>query len=267
MLRQFSFTGLLAGVITVKLVTKVVSSANPLRRNGFTFKQFFVAHDRCAMKVGTDGVLLGATAPVSHARRVLDIGCGSGLIAMMLAQRSNAQTVIDAVELEPSAAAQAEENFLNSVWAQRLAVYAQDINAYAGEHQAEYDLIVSNPPYFESAVACRDEARNAARYTETLTHDALLECANKLLTPEGLFSVVLPYDIGLAFETLAHRKGWFSARRMAVRDRPGKPLNRLVLTLSRQSVERVDEELALRKSEGVYSEAFCALITDFYLNY
>ncbi|MFD3245423.1 tRNA(1)(Val) (adenine(37)-N(6))-methyltransferase TrmN [Rahnella aquatilis] len=248
-------------------MTNEVSSAKPLRRNGFTFKQFFVAHDRCAMKVGTDGVLLGATAPVSQARCVLDIGCGSGLIAMMLAQRSNTDTVIDAVELEPSAAAQAEENFRESLWAQRLAVYARDINAYARENTAKYDLIVSNPPYFESAVACRDDARNAARYTETLTHDALLECANKLITPAGLFSVVLPYDIGLAFETLAHQKGWFSAWRMVVRDRPGKPLNRVLLTLSRQSVERVDEELALRKSEGVYSEAFCALITDFYLNY
>jgi tRNA1Val (adenine37-N6)-methyltransferase len=248
-------------------VTKEVGSAKTLRRNGFTFKQFFVAHDRCAMKVGTDGVLLGATAPVSQARRVLDIGCGSGLIAMMLAQRSQAQTRIDAVELEPSAAAQADENFRESVWATRLAVYAQDITAYAAEHPSEYDLIVSNPPYFESAVACRDAARNAARYTETLTHDTLLECAKNLITPEGLFCVVLPYDIGLAFETLAHRQGWFSAWRMAVRDRPGKPLNRLLLTLSRQSVERVDKELALRKSEGVYSEAFCALITDFYLNY
>lgn len=267
MLRQFSFTGLLAGVITVKSVTREVSSAQPLRRNGFTFKQFFVAHDRCAMKVGTDGVLLGATAPVSKARRVLDIGCGSGLIAIMLAQRSSDETRIDAVELDPPAAAQADENFRESLWSHRLAVFAQDINVYAQEHPAQYDLIVSNPPYFESAVACRDEARNAARYTETLTHAALLDCAQRLITPEGLFSVVLPYDIGLAFEALAHQKGWYSAWQMAVRDRPGKPLNRLLLTLSRQAVAREDHELALRKSEGVYSEAFCALITDFYLNY
>ncbi|MFC6208562.1 tRNA1(Val) (adenine(37)-N6)-methyltransferase [Rahnella laticis] len=248
-------------------MAKEVSSARPLRRNGFTFKQFFVAHDRCAMKVGTDGVLLGATAPVSGAKRILDIGCGSGLIAIMLAQRSDPQTTIDAVELEPAAAEQAAENFRESVWAQRLSVFAQDINDYARQHPAEYDLIVSNPPYFESAVDCRDEARNAARYTETLTHAALLECAGKLITPQGLFSVVLPYDIGLAFETLANHQGWFTAWRMAVRDRPGKPLNRLLLTLSKQPVEKEEMELDLRKSEGIYSEAFCALIADFYLNY
>ncbi len=267
MLRQFSFTGLMAGAITVKLVTKEASSTQPLRRNGFTFKQFFVAHDRCAMKVGTDGVLLGATAPVTRARRILDIGCGSGLIALMLAQRSGPQTQIDAVELESAAAGQAAENFHESCWAKRLAVFEQDINLFAEAHPATYDLIVSNPPYFESAVACRDEARNAARYTETLTHDALLECAAKLITPDGVFSVVLPYEIGLAFETMAHQKGWFSHWRMAVRDRPGKPLNRLLLTLSKQPAELRDQELALRKSEGLYSEEFCALITDFYLNY
>lgn len=267
MLRQFSFTGLMAGAMTVKSVTKVVSSTQPLRRNGFTFKQFFVAHDRCAMKVGTDGVLLGATARVSHARRVLDIGCGSGLIALMLAQRSGPQTQIDAVELEPAAASQAAVNFSESVWSERMAVFAQDINEFARQHPTVYDLIVSNPPYFESAVACRDEARNAARYTETLTHDALLDCAAKLITPEGLFSVVLPYEIGMTFEATAHQKGWFSTGRMAVRDRPGKPLNRLLLTLSKLPADVVEEELALRKSEGIYSEAFCALITDFYLNY
>jgi len=267
MLRQFSFTGLMTGANTVKSVTKEVSSPQPLRRNGFTFKQFFVAHDRCAMKVGTDGVLLGATASVTHTRRILDIGCGSGLIAMMLAQRTDPQTQIDAVELQPAAASQAAENFAESIWAHRMAVYAQDINDYADEHQAAYDLIVSNPPYFESAVACRDEARNAARYTETLTHDALLDCAAKIITPEGVFSVVLPYDIGMTFEAMAHQKGWFSAWRMVVRDRPGKPLNRMLLTLSRQPADIVEQELALRKSEGIYSEAFCALITDFYLNY
>lgn len=248
-------------------VVNEVSTSQPLRRNGFTFKQFFVAHDRCAMKVGTDGVLLGAWTPVAQATRILDIGSGSGLIALMLAQRTSSSVVIDAAELDLPAADQAKENFHDSPWAERLNVFAQDINVVAQTHPCRYDLIVSNPPYFESAVTCRDEARNTARYTQTLTHSALLQCAEKLLTEQGLFCVVLPYDLGLTLESNAHQQGWFSSCRLAVRDRPGKALNRLLLVLSRQPAETDSQELNLRESEGVYSSEFRALIADFYLNY
>ncbi|TPG64257.1 methyltransferase domain-containing protein [Ewingella americana] len=254
-------------VITVNNVVNEVSVSQPLRRNGFTFKQFFVAHDRCAMKVGTDGVLLGAWASVEQASCILDIGSGSGLIALMLAQRTPSSVMIDAAELDLPAAEQAKQNFEASPWAKRLNVFAQDINVVAQTHPAQYDLIVSNPPYFESAVACRDEARNTARYTQTLTHSALLKCAEKLLMSRGVFCVVLPYELGLALESNAHQQGWFTVRRLAVRDRPGKVLNRLLLALSRQPAEADSHELDLREREGVYSPAFRALIADFYLNY
>lgn len=267
MLRQFWISGRLADGLTVKNVVKEVSASQPMRRNGFTFKQFFVAHDRCAMKVGTDGVLLGAWAPVVGATRVLDIGSGSGLIALMLAQRTDDAVMIDAVELDIPAAEQAAENFQSSPWAARLQVFAQDIHVVAQSHPAHYDLIVSNPPYFESAVACRDEARNTARYTETLTHAALLNCADKLLQPNGKFCVVLPYDLGLQLEAKAQQAGWFTFSRLAVRDRPGKPLNRLLLVLSKQPAEASLQEMDLREREGVYSPEFRALIADFYLNY
>src|SRR5699024_1890948 len=151
-------------------------STSVLRKGGFTFKQFFVAHDRCAMKVGTDGVLLGAWAPVDGVQSVLDIGSGSGLIALMLAQR-NTKLRVDAVELDSDAAVQAQGNFTESPWAERLHVINQDIVSYSQLHSVQYDLIVSNPPYFEPAVACRDEKRDQARYTATLTHDVLLESA------------------------------------------------------------------------------------------
>lgn len=242
------------------------SSDKPLRRNGFTFKQFFVAHDRCAMKVGTDGVLLGAWAPVANAQHILDIGSGSGLVALMLAQRSPAAN-IDAVELEASAAQQANENFIESPWAERLHVFAEDINQFALTHAQHYDVIVSNPPYFESAVACRDEARTTARYTETLTHDALLDCARALIKPDGQFCVVLPYDIGLAFERNAQSRGWFTGQRVDIRDRPGKPLNRMLLVLSLHPQQAIVQELAIREELNVYSNEFRQLITDFYLNY
>lgn len=249
-------------------MVKTHNAKSLLRRNGFTFKQFFVAHDRCAMKVGTDGVLLGAWVPIEGITRILDIGSGSGLIALMLAQRTASSVYIDAVELETSAAEQAGENFNESPWHDRLTVYPQDIHLFINEHQYCYDLIVSNPPYFESAVACRDEARSTARYTDSLTHEALLKCASSLLVPDGLFCVVLPYDIGLVFERNAHQHGWFTKERLDVQDRLGKPLNRMLLALSRMpSCCAKRQQLALRKEEGIYSSEFCQLITDFYLNY
>lgn len=238
-----------------------------LRGGGFTFKQFFVAHDCCAMKVGTDGVLLGAWVPVEKARKVLDIGCGSGLIALMIAQRSTSEVLIDGVELEPEAARQASSNAASSPWAERVRIYQQDVHQFAENHPHQYDLIVSNPPYFAPAVACRDEARDTARYTGSLTHDALLNCAEKLITPSGAFCVVLPHDLGIELSRLAIQQNWFVHCQVDIRDRPGKPLNRMLLTLSRQMGETEYQHLALRQSEGVYSPEFCQLISEFYLNY
>ena len=122
-------------------------STSVLRRNGFTFKQFFVAHDRCAMKVGTDGILLGAWAPVAGVKRILDIGTGSGLLALMLAQRTDESVTVDAVELDSDAAAQAQENVTQSPWADRVTVQAEDVQHWAARQTVKYDLIISNPPY------------------------------------------------------------------------------------------------------------------------
>jgi tRNA1Val (adenine37-N6)-methyltransferase len=240
---------------------------SPWRSGGFTFKQFFVAHDRCAMKVGTDGVLLGVWSPVAQVTHVLDIGTGSGLIALMLAQRTCAQTKIDAVELEVAAAQQAQENFSQSPWAQRLQLYAMDIHQFTHQTLRKYDLIVSNPPYFQPAVACRDQARHTARYTQTLTHEDLLSCAASLLTADGRFCVVLPYDIGLLFQQQAQQQGWYTLQRLDVRDSISKPFHRLLLTLSRQCQPLQQQQMTLRDEGGRYSAQFAQLVSDFYLNY
>nr|WP_256466221.1 tRNA1(Val) (adenine(37)-N6)-methyltransferase [Yersinia ruckeri] len=253
--------------ILVINVSEQLEKKPTLRRGGFTFKQFFVAHDRCAMKVGTDGVLLGAWVPLQQARRVLDIGCGSGLIALMIAQRSSPQVQIDGVELENDAAAQASENAQASPWRDRIQIYATDVHEFAKTHVHQYDLIVSNPPYFAPAVACRDAARNTARYTGSLTHGALLDCAERLMTPEGRFCVVLPHAIGEDLAALARQQGWFVRQQVDVRDRLGKPLHRMLLVLARQDGEMLHQHLPLRKAEDVYSDVFCQLISDFYLHY
>ncbi|MDC6117884.1 methyltransferase [Serratia rubidaea] len=259
MLRRFSSQ--------VPIVNSQSKASFKPRRGGFTFKQFFVAHDRCAMKVGTDGVLLGAWAPVKAVRRALDIGCGSGLIALMLAQRTADEVQIDAVELDAAAAAQAHDNADASPWPQRIRVHQQDIEPFSRQQTAAYDLIVSNPPYFAPAVACRDRARDAARYTETLTHDVLLDCAERLLQPDGTLCVVLPYEIGEAFAAGALQRGWHLAQRVNVSDRADTARHRILLALTRTPQACVESDLAIKQADGDYSPPFRRLIADFYLFY
>lgn len=198
---------------------------------------------------------------------MLDIGSGSGLIALMLAQRSGDEVTIDAVELDEAAAGRARENAAESPWPQRIRVHAQDIHHYAQQHAAEYDLIVSNPPYFEPAVACRDQARHNARYTETLTHDALLACAAQLLAEQGTFCVVLPHDIGAEFERLAQQNGWQTAAKVNVSDRADTPLHRVLLALTRRETPLREQALAIKQADGSYTDDFRRLIADFYLFY
>lgn len=163
-------------------------STSVLRRNGFTFKQFFVAHDRCAMKVGTDGILLGAWAPVAGVKRITDIGTGSGLLALMLAQRTDENVIIDAVELDVDAAQQAQENIAQSPWMHRVNVHTEDVQQWVPRQTVRFDLIISNPPYYEQGVECATPQREQARYTTTLDHQVLLTLAADSITEEG-FSV------------------------------------------------------------------------------
>lgn len=137
------------------------------------------------MKVGTDGILLGAWAPVAGVKRILDIGTGSGLQALMLAQRTEEHVTIDAVELDPQAARQASENAADSPWAERIRVECADVLTWAPEQTARYDLIVSNPPYFTPGVECGTPEREQARYTGSLDHKALLTSAAELISEEG----------------------------------------------------------------------------------
>ena len=236
-----------------------------LRANGFTFKQFFVAHDRCAMKVGTDGVLLGAWAPVANVRRVLDIGTGSGLIALMLAQRTADSVQIDAVELDEAAAQQAAENVAASPWPQRIRVHQADILAWTADCDQRYSLIVSNPPYFAPGSDCATPERASARYTDSLSHEALLGCAEQLIAEEGFFCVILPESAGNSLVEMALRRGWHLRFRTDVADNETRPPNRVMLALSPQPGEQMWDRMTIRGSDQHYSEAHCSLTRDFYL--
>ncbi len=236
-----------------------------LRADGFTFKQFFVAHDRCAMKVGTDGVLLGAWVPVARVKRALDIGTGSGLIAMMLAQRTDSHVLIDAVELDGAAAAQAKENAAQSPWTSRISVHHQDIISWAEKCEARYSLIVSNPPFFSPGTACSSPERDAARATHTLDHAVLLNCAETLIDEDGFFCVILPEEAGNRFVDIAVARGWFLRFRNDIADNETRLPHRVMIGLSPQQGEQLQERMVIRGPDQRYSDAYCSLTRDFYL--
>ncbi|WP_455425435.1 tRNA1(Val) (adenine(37)-N6)-methyltransferase [Dryocola sp. LX212] len=236
-----------------------------LRRDGFTFKQFFIAHDRCAMKVGTDGTLLGAWAPVANVKSVLDIGTGSGLLALMLAQRTGDDVPIDAVELDPVAAEQAAENASTCPWASRINVHCADIREWAQQASQRYNLIVSNPPFFEQGSTCASPERAQARYTTTLDHSALLNSATQLITEDGFFCVIMPETAGTAFSEQAKSQGWFVRYRADVADNETRLPHRVMLALSPTDGEYFTERLVIRGPDQNWSEGYCGLTQDFYL--
>ncbi|MGY3903044.1 tRNA1(Val) (adenine(37)-N6)-methyltransferase [Aeromonas lusitana] len=232
------------------------------RSSGFTFKQFHIAHDRCAMKVGTDGILLGAWAPVAGARRVLDIGAGSGLIALMLAQRSTNDCQIDAVELDKDAAAQARENIAASPWAHRVNLMESAIQ----EHRAApYDLIVSNPPYFVAGQSFEDPARALARHTGSLDPHALLSACQRLLAPDGQVALVVPTPMAAEILCISSNYDLFESCYTAVITREGKEANRVLLRLCRGLNRCERGEIVIHSAAGGYSDRYIQLTHPFYL--
>lgn len=235
-----------------------------LRGDGFTFKQFFIGHDRCAMKVGTDGVLLGAWVPVTQVDTILDIGSGSGLLALMLAQRTS-NNLIDAVELDSVAAQQAQDNVQASPWNSRITVHQADILHWMPTDNRRYSLIVSNPPYYEKGVACSSAEREQARYTTTLSYQALLSCARQWIADQGMFCLVLPMLAADEFIGQANQLGWTLRLRTDVAEKEHSSPHRVLLGFSLQAGTLTPKKLVIRGPDNRYSTEFCQLTRDFYL--
>lgn len=232
------------------------------RSSGFTFKQFHIDHDRCAMKVGTDGILLGAWAPVADARRVLDIGTGSGLIALMLAQRSTNDCHIDGVELDKDAAMQAHENVTASPWRERVTIIESAIQ----DHLAPpYDLIVSNPPYFPAGQTLRDPARALARHTGGLDPRGLLAASDRLLSRTGQLALVLPTAMADEILCISSSYDLYERCYLAVTTREGKEANRVLLLLGRGLNKCERGEIVIHSATGGYSDRYIQLTSPFYL--
>lgn len=233
-----------------------------MSNTSFTFKQFTVNHDKCAMKVGTDGVLLGAWAPVANAKQILDVGTGTGLIALQLAQRNQLATVT-AIEIDPSAAVQAKENVQGSPWADRIKVVCSDFREFQSE--VKFDLIVSNPPYFIDALKCPDEQRNIARHTGGLNYELLFRHAAHLLGEEGLVSVIIPVEAEKAVVDAAWNNRLFPLNRLRVITKPGKNCRRVLFTFSFQNKECIEESLCIEVERNNYTPEYIALTKEFYL--
>ncbi|MBT0730038.1 tRNA1(Val) (adenine(37)-N6)-methyltransferase [Rosenbergiella nectarea] len=246
----------------------IASIPSPPRRGGFTFKQFFVGHDRCGMKVSTDGVLLGAWAPLPTTRRVLDIGTGSGLLSLMLAQRLDAEQApffIDAIDIDLAAVEQAQENCAASPWQSHLNVWQQDILAWNDLSFERYGLVICNPPYFQNGKSYRDTQREKARDSSTLDHPALLKQVATLLTEEGYFSVILPIQEAVQFTHYARTTGWILRQQCDVSERTDMPAKRRMMTWRRCPTQSVTEHLVIRDEQGQYSTSFQRLTKEFYL--
>lgn len=231
----------------------------------FQFKQFAIAQDRCSMKVGTDGVLLGAWALVDEATNILDIGTGTGLIAVMLAQRTaNAQ--IHGVEIEEASYGQAVENMQASPWADRLQAFHTPIQEFRIEHQGKYDLIVSNPPFFTGGNLSFSEDRNTVRHTIKLSHKDLLSAVRGLLSAKGKFCLILPYIEGLRFCELAATYQLYCTRMTEVHPKAEKPVERLLLQLEKtRKPQEVDQLVIQHEKRNDWTIEYQELTRDFYL--
>ncbi|SEG05013.1 tRNA1(Val) (adenine(37)-N6)-methyltransferase [Parabacteroides chinchillae] len=233
--------------------------ANPY----FQFKKFTVWHDKCAMKVGTDGVLLGAWANTYLCKNILDVGTGTGLIALMLAQRSTAQA--DAIDIDADACLQAKENIQASIFAGQINIYHTSFEEYIKQTDKRYDLIVSNPPYFTDSLKCPDHKRTTARHTESLQLFDLITGCLQIVTSNGRIALILPFDKKEELMKIAEENKLFAIRITNVIPVPGAEPKRILIELSPAQSLKIENELTIEKARHQYTPEFKALTRDYYL--
>lgn len=232
----------------------------------FQFKQFSVEQDRTAMKIGTDGVLLGAWTPIeNNPFSVLDIGTGTGIIALMLAQRSGAEQ-IDALEIDEDAYEQATDNFENSPWNDRLFCFHAGLDEFVEEPEDEYDLIVSNPPFYSEDYKSDNEQRDLARFQDAMPFEDLIEAAALLLSENGIFAVIIPFKEEEKFLALANEYELYPLKITRVKGTSTSEIKRSLLAFSRNEITDFPvDELIIETARHIYTPEYIALTKDFYL--
>jgi tRNA1Val (adenine37-N6)-methyltransferase len=230
----------------------------------FQFRQFRVGHRRSSMKVGTDAVLLGAWVNVNGVESILDAGTGTGVIALMMAQRTNGKAIIDAVEIDPEAAADAAENFSHSPWSASLHLLQQSLHHLVPQHP--YDLIISNPPYFINSLKPPLPSRQTARHAGEMTFDMLITAATRhLKQPSGRLALILPVAESIVFHTKAEANGFNLSRRCDFQTRPHKPVERVLMEFAFRKVSLLTEELCLYNQGNEWTMTYHELTKPFYL--
>lgn len=230
----------------------------------FQFKQFRVDQNNAAMRVGTDGVLLGAWTEVENATTILDIGTGTGVVALMLAQRSSAQ--IDAIDIEEGAIKDARHNFEQSPWNSRLNVFHSSLQNFAEKPVKKYDCIVSNPPFFNNSVQSAKKERALARHTDSLSFIDLIESVSKVLHPNGTLNVVLPSEAEKEFRSCANKERLFATRITRIKPNPNKPIKRVLIQFNFEGELMKENELIIEtETHHVYTSEAISLLKDFYL--
>ena len=231
----------------------------------FQFKQFSVAQDRCAMKVGTDAVLLGAWSALDHMpNTILDIGSGTGILALIMAQRSTAE-LIDALEIDADAYEQCVHNFETSDWGDRLFCYHASLDEFVDEIEDTYDLIISNPPFYTDHFKSRNEARNKARFEDALPFEELLTSASKLLSVTGQLNVIIPFSEEINFISLAKNVDLYPIRILRVRGLEESPVKRSLISFTFQENKIEVSELTIEITRHHYTHEYINLTKDFYL--
>lgn len=233
----------------------------------FAFKQFTIHQDRCAMKVGTDAVLLGAWIVPNGSKTILDIGTGTGIIAMMLAQKTEAH--IDAIDIDVDAVNQAAQNISESKFADKIHVSRNSFQDYVKSTAKTFHLIVSNPPYFEQCLKSSDEQRSQARHAYSLPFEELIDGVSKILDPKGKFCLILPKPEAERFRLLAEKKGLYLSKLLRVKSRADKDTDkRHLMQFEFIPTEFSEKTLVIEKGERHdYTEEYKEFTRDYYLNF
>ncbi len=232
----------------------------------FQFKRFSIEQDKCAMKVGMDGILLGAWADVKNVTTALDVGTGTGVIAIMLAQRTT-DTLIHAVEIDGLTCEQAAANMSNCPWSDRLTAINASIQEYARQADQTYDLIVSNPPFFTGGTFSNNQNKNNVRHTVKLPHGDLLAAVRTLLAPNGKFCLILPLIEGLRFREVARSYNLYCTKMTEVLPKVDRQVERLLIQFEKKEVALVKDKLVIQNAKTEeWTKEYVQLTKAFYLH-